>query len=753
MNQAVFSQVRFRILLLVHLIFIQTVSAQEAGFRIQSKQGKAPLAEVSVHTADFSFSRMSDETGFVSLSGMPDSVSRLWITAIGYQTMVVKTEGLSGSLLEMVPRITTLNDVLINASARTGVFKTISDFDIQLRPVLNSQEVLRLVPGLFIGQHAGGGKAEQIFLRGFDLDHGTDINISVDGMPVNMVSHAHGQGYADLHFVIPELIEKVSFNKGPYEVDKGNLTTAGYVAFKTRNYLSDNFIKLEAGQFNTFRAIAAVNLLNSSAVEKGRSLYLAGEGTFSRGYFESPQNFGRWNGMMKYHGKVGRRGTLTALISTFTSKWNASGQIPDRAVADGRIGFFGAIDNDEGGNTGRVNTSLEYNHRFGDGSTLKQQIFHSRYDFELYSNFTFYKEDPINGDQIRQKERRDIVGHQLEYRRAHQLFAKDAHLEAGVQTRYDMIQNVELSRTRQRNIVTAPMALGDIRELNTGVFVEDKIILNPKWDLSAGVRFDVFSQQYADKLTSLDRHASSSIVSPKLKLNWRPNDRLQLYWNNGQGFHSNDARVAVIQNGRDVVTPALGSDLGGILKWGRHTMIQGALWYLWMQQEFVYVGDEGVVEPGGRTRRYGIDLSIRHEMFRHFYADLDLSLASPQALEVPREESFLPLAPRFTSVGGITYRKESGWNGSLRYRYMADRPANEFNSVVAKGYMVTDAILNYQHQRWEAGLSIQNLFNVRWKETQFDTESRLMNEANPVSEIHFTPGTPFFARLSFMLRF
>ena len=182
-------------------------------------------------------------------------------------------------------------------------------------------------------------------------------------------------------------------------------------------------------------------------------------------------------------------------------------------------------------------------------------------------------------------------------------------------------------------------------------------------------------------------------------------------------------------------------------------MLQSALWHLLLDQEFIYVGDEGVVEPGGQTRRVGIDVSARYEVIKNLFADVDISLANPRALDVPKSDSYLPLAPRFSSVGGFTYRKEYGWNGSLRYRFMDNRPANEDNSTIAKGYFIIDAAINYSKKRWEAGLSIQNVLNTKWKETQFDTESRLQNEPAPVSEIHFTPGTPFFARASFTVFF
>ncbi len=747
---------RKQFLFSVVLLFITvTIFSQSLpkGITIYSEAGKTPLPDVTVYTSDFSFAEITDENGFVSFKNLPANAKKIIISAIGFETKNLMLTEITNTTIWLQSKITTLNDVVVRASSKTGIFKTISDLDIHIRPIVNSQEILRMVPGLFIGQHAGGGKAEQIFLRGFDLDHGTDIHLSVDGLPVNMVSHAHGQGYADLHFVIPELIDKVNFSKGPYYTDKGNLATAGYVAFKTKNYLEKNFFKLEGGQYNTVRAITGINLLPSGNSERNQSLYFAGEGSFTKGYFDSPQDFSRFNGMIKYHGKTGNNSTLTALVSGLTSKWNASGQIPDRAVADGTIGFFGAIDNNEGGNTSRYNASAELMHNLGNGAVIKNQLFYSRYLFELYSNFTFFKEDPVNGDQIRQKEARDILGYNLSYQQDNNIGNKKGQFSTGAQLRYDIIDNIELTRTKNRTVNTQPIMLGDINELNAGVFAQEKVVLNSKWDIAAGIRLDYFTNKYNDKLASTEQSSNSVIVSPKLNLNYRMNDKVQLYWYSGQGFHSNDTRVAVVQNGRDVVTPAWGSDVGGIFKLGKKAMLQTAVWYLWMKQEFVYVGDEGVVEPGGKTQRIGWDLSLRYELSKSLYADADITLTNPRALEVDKAESYLPLAPRFTSVGGITYRKEKGWNGSLRYRYMANRPANEDNSVIAKGYFVADAAINYTKNKWEAGISVQNLFNTKWKETQFDTESRLQNETTPVSEIHFTPGTPFFARLSFSLFF
>jgi hypothetical protein len=572
-------------------------------------------------------------------------------------------------------------------------------------------------------------------------------------MPVNMVSHAHGQGYADLHFVIPELIERVNFDKGPYYADKGNFTTAGFVDFKTKNYLENNFVKLEGGQFNTFRAITGINILKVKDRKRNQSLYFAGEGSYTRGYFESPQKFNRLNGLLKYHGSLGNQSTLTGIVSGFTSKWNASGQIPERSVADGTVGYFGAIDNTEGGRTSRYNASIEMVNNLTDGSVLKHSIFYTRYLFELYSNFTFFKEDPVNGDQIRQKEARDILGYTSSFKKDYRFAGIETQTTAGIQIRYDIIKNNELSRTKGRSATMAELQFGDLNETNAAAYLSQKLLLNKKIDITTAVRYDQFYNRYDDKLNNEKLLSNAGLLSPKLNVNYHLNPKVHLYLYNGRGFHSNDTRVAVVQGTKKTLPPAWGTDIGGIFKIGNKLLFQSALWYLWLDQEFVYVGDEGVVEGGGRTRRVGADASVRYEVLKNLYADVDVNLALPTALNVPKEENNIPLASKFTSVGGLTYRKLSGINGSLRYRWMGDRPANEFNSLTAKGYIVVDAAINYTQKKWEGSLAIQNIMNTKWKETQFDTESRLHNEATPVSEIHFTPGTPFFARLSFTFLF
>jgi outer membrane receptor protein involved in Fe transport len=696
---------------------------------------------------------VTNELGQYRFADLRAGTYHLVLSHLGYQAMTVAVTLTEDQRASVATRLLAtqveLSEVAVSAD-RPQEQQLISALDIKLRPVTNSQEILRLVPGLFIGQHAGGGKAEQLFLRGFDLDHGTDIRLSVDGMPVNMVSHAHGQGYADLHFVIPELVQAVDFGKGPYNPEQGNLATAGWVNFRTRTALDSSFAKVEVGQHDTYRAVAAVDLLGVKGRERQQSAYVAAEYSFSNGYFDNPQHFNRLNLVGKYHGHLTPATRLTLTGSTFYSKWNHSGQIPDRAVESGLVDWFGSVDPSEGGETGRSNFNAELLTVTPAGNLLRNQFFYSRYAFELYSNFTFFRDDSLNGDQIRQKEARQLFGYNGSFSRTHTLGRLPLTSTVGLQYRQDLNDHTELSHTKDRSKTLEQRQLGDINELNAGAYLDEALQLSPRLNLSAGVRFDIFRNQYLDRLAtpmSISR-TGAAIVSPKLNLYYTPSPGLQFYLKSGKGFHSNDTRVVVAQNGREVLPTAYGTDLGLVFKPFARLLVNAAAWYLWLAQEFVYVGDEGVVEPSGQTRRQGLDLSLRYQLTRHLYADADLSAAKPRAIGAEPGQAYLPLAPTFTSTGGLSVQGLGRFSGSLRYRYLADRPANEDNSLVAKGYFVTDLQANYTRSCYQLGLSVQNLFNTRWKETQFATESRLAGEAASVTEIHFTPGTPLFARIS-----
>jgi outer membrane receptor protein involved in Fe transport len=712
-----------------------------------------PLQGVTVQLVGLGKAALTDELGRYRFDKLVASPYKIELSHLGYAPFVQEISITDDQTTHVQTSLTaapvTLSTVTVSA-LKTNTQQLISSLDIRLRPITNSQEILRLVPGLFIGQHAGGGKAEQIFLRGFDLDHGTDIRLTVDGMPVNMVSHAHGQGYADLHFVIPELMDGVDFRKGPYSTDKGNLATAGWADFRTRTALDRSFVKLEAGQFNTYRAVAGLDLLGAHETAKKQSAYLASEYAYSDSYFDNPQQFKRVNVLGKYHRHMGENTNLTLTASTFWSKWNHSGQIPDRAVASGLIDWFGSIDPTEGGETSRTNVNAQLVTVTPRNHTIRNQFFYSNYNFELYSNFTFFLNDSINGDQIRQKEHRNLFGYNGSYTTQATLGKTSWTTTLGAQYRQDITRETELSNTKNRTETLDQRQYGHVNEINAALYADEVIQVSSRFSINAGIRVDFFRSGYDDLIASpvTARRVTQAIVSPKLNVYYTLNPHLQLYVNTGKGFHSNDARVVTAQNGREILPGAYGSDAGIIIKPFPRLFINAAAWYLYLKQEFVYVGDEGVVEPSGRSRRMGLDLSVRYQLTDHLFADVDLNTAKPRSLDAETGQNYLPLAPVFTSTGGLSLQTHHGFSGSLRYRYMADRPASEDNSIVAKGYFLTDMQANYARKSYSIGLTVQNLLNTRWKETQFNTESRLKGETAPVEEIHFTPGTPFFARLS-----
>lgn len=677
----------------------------------------------------------------------------LKISALGYDsrsyTIEVKEEETAQLAAVLQRSMINLSEVIIAEPGDVGTsMQTISKIDIDLRPTKSSQDILRMIPGLVTAQHAGGGKAEQIFLRGFDIDHGTDIRLSVDGMPVNMVSHAHGQGYADLHFLTPEAIDYVDFNKGPYYASQGDFTTAGYANFKTKNAIDQSSVKLEGGMFDSYRMVGMFDLLGKEAKAKNQNAYISSEYMYTNGYFESPQNFNRVNLMGKYHGIIGDDKILTVSLSTFSSKWDASGQIPERAVEEGLITRFGAIDNKEGGKTSRTNANIIFSKILEKGGILKNQVFLINYNFELFSNFTFFLEDSINGDQIKQKESRYIYGYNGSYLKTSRLFGKKLKSEIGLQLRYDDIRNSELSHTAQRKFLIEPLAFGQTKELNAGAYIDESLNITEKLIVNAALRFDQFQFEYVNDLDSVYTQTvkTSNILSPKLNLFYNVNTNFQLYLKTGTGFHSNDARVVTAGAARNTLPRAAGADFGAFFKPVKRLLVNAAVWILDLEQEFVYVGDAAVIEPSGYTRRYGADLSLRYQVLPWLFFDIDGNYTVPRSLDDPAGKNYIPLAPTITSIGGLTAKFKNGFSAAVRYRHVGDRPANPENTVTAKGYTVFDAVVNYTRPKYALGLTMENLSNVEWNEAQFDTESRLKGEAQPVSELHFTPGTPFYLK-------
>lgn len=673
----------------------------------------------------------------------------LVVTHVGFETFKIVISTLGDPItLKLKEQVIELSNVTISPSL--DAINLFSKIDLGVAPVANSQEILQRVSGLVLGQHAGGGKAEQIFLRGFDIDHGTDIDITVDGLPVNMVSHAHGQGYADLHFLIPETIAKIDFGKGPYYANHGNFTTAGYAAFRTKKRLKNSSVKVQYGRFNSKRIVGLFNLKSSD----DESSYIATELSTSDGPFESSQNFYRLNLMGKYSKKLQNNATISILFSHFDSQWDASGQIPQRLVDAGIISRFGAVDDTEGGFTSRSNMKLNFDKKISSQSYINNTIYFSKYDFELFSNFTFFLYDALNGDQIRQRENRKIFGYNSVWGNFFQLGNFSGQIKAGIGARHDVIMDVELSNTINRSEIQDYLALGDITETNISGYLVGEIEVGEML-ISPSVRVDLFDFTYEDETIPQynPQSLSKPFISPKLNLLFNQSEDLQFYLKTGIGFHSNDTRVVVARNGEEIIPSAYGADLGMILKPTPKILLNAALWTLRLDQEFVYVGDAGIVEPSGKTKRQGLDLGLRYQISNNLFLFSDVNYTSAKATDQPEGEDQIPLAPSFTATGGINLVNYNGFNGGARLRLITDRPANEDNSIVARGYSIIDTNINYTIGRFNLSVAVRNVLNQEWNETQFATESRLQTETDSVEEIHFTPGSPRAFETSLTYRF
>ncbi|WP_094123013.1 TonB-dependent receptor [Hymenobacter lapidarius] len=723
-----------------------------------------PLAGVSVGLQGQSGGTATDALGNFRLAGVAPGTYTLRVGALGYRGASQAVTLAAGETRAMPFTIAasalSLAEVTVSQPRDPNQsLAAINQIDKVLRPVNSAQDLLRLVPGLFIAQHAGGGKAEQIFLRGFDVDHGTDFAVSVDGLPVNMVSHAHGQGYADFHFVIPETVEQLKVYKGPYTARFGDFVTAGAGEFSTKTRLDDSQVKLEVGRFDTYRALVMLDLLGNNNrhlfSKKPESAYVAAEYNFTNAYFDQPQDFRRFNGLAKYTGQLSDRTSLTLLGSHFTSSWDASGQIPESAVREGIISRFGSIDPTEGGDTDRTNASVVLTTGLPGDAIIRQQLYYSRYNFNLFSNFTFFLNDEENGDEINQTDDRNLYGYTGTYDRDDRLGARNLHTTFGLGTRID---DTDLTLRRAvRRTITDTITAGKVFEQNINAYLDETLTLTDRLTLNAALRADVFVFDFRGIITNDDGNLeplrgrkTRARVSPKLNLYYQLTPTVQLFARSGYGFHSNDARGVVrgTVNG-NALPRAIGYEAGSTFKPLPGVVVNAALWALHLEDELVYVGDEAVVESAGRTRRYGADLSVRYQLTRALFADVDLNYNHGRLVGVAEGQNFIPLAPRFTSVGGLTLKNPQGFSASLRYRHLDSRAANEDNSIRARGYFLFDGVVSYTQSRFQIGATAENLLNVDWNEAQFANPSRLRGQTTPVEEqLHFTPGTPFFIKVN-----
>jgi hypothetical protein len=633
--------------------------------------------------------------------------------------------------------------------------------DFELRPHNTTWEILNNLPGLLAGQHAGGGKAMQYFLRGFDNDHGTDIAIFVDGIPVNMVSHAHGQGYADLNFLIPQVIDYVDFYKGPYFSQWGDFANSGTVNFITKERAVENSLEAIGGFFNTMRYTSVL----SPKIGPIQTL-VANEIYFSDGPFKNPENFTKYNFFGKFTIDPTPESKLSLWTSVYTGDWDASGQIPLRAVHSGQLNRFGAIDPSEGGRSDRENLNLIYTDTPSPQESWYVQLYGSRYKLTLFSNFTFFRFDPVRGDGINQDDSRWLYGGRVRYSRLWNFAAVPTQSTIGIETRNDDADVGLFHQEKRQRFATTNKV--NVVERSFSGYLQQEFFLRDWLRFQAGLRGDFFLFDVDNRLPPnatdailVQGNASDGIVSPKANLILSPFANRNSLWRNtefflnfGMGFHSNDARDAV-QPGGTALVRSTGGELGVRTNLWEKLDLAAALWILDLDSELVFVGDEGTTEASGPTQRWGIDFETRYQIFPWLFADFDLTYADPRFRVTGKA---IPLAPILLMSGGLTANLTDGFSAALRLKHLGDRPANEDRSLTAHGYTVLDLLLRYRWRNLEASIEVLNFTDHDWRETQFATDSCLRQEVgvdprcpasgggDGISDINFVSGYPINLR-------
>ena len=615
-------------------------------------------------------------------------------------------------------------------SASTGV---VTQQQLDARTVYRPAELLEAAPGLIVSQHSGEGKANQFYLRGFNLDHGTDLRTTVDGMLVNQRSHAHGQGWSDLNFLIPELATQLTYSKGPYRADAGDFGAAGAMEVRYADQLDHGVVSAGVGQHGYRRVLLA----DSPELGRGNLLY-ALEAFHNDGPFTRGDDYRKLNGVLRYsQGSAANGFNVTAMA--YKARWNATDQVPQRAVTDGRLGRFDSVDATDGGSSHRYSLSGAWRADSDAGATSINGYVLSN-QLTLYSNFTYFLDDPVNGDQFAQPDRRVTSALNAEHRWG-------GGYRVGLQLQNDNIHNglyktaarERLSTTREDHIV----------ETSAAVFVEKASRWTPYLRTVAGVRLDHYRFDVDSDLAANSGRSSANKASPTLSLILGPWKKTEVYLNAGTGFHSNDARGTTIRidpasgDAVDPVTPlarAKGMELG--LRTEAVTGLQSSLslYRLDFDSELVFVGDAGTTEAGRPSRRTGFEFSNYYKPNKWLTVDADIAFARGRFADADAAGQRIPGAVEGVASLALAVDHVGPWFGALQLRYFGPRPLIENNSVRSRATSTVNGRIGYRltpHMKIE--LEGFNLANRRDSAIDYFYASRLKDEAVAVEDVHFHP--------------
>ena len=666
-------------------------------------------------------------------------------------------------LLAHVPEDSVLEEVKVlgrrldlGGEARSASEGVVGQEDLALRPLLRPGDVLESIPGLIMTQHSGSGKGNQMFLRGFNLDHGTDFATFVDGMPVNLPTHGHGQGYTDINFLIPELIRTIDYVKGPYHAELGDFSSAGGARIRTFRELPEGGLTLGIGEYGYRRILAAAS-------------HLAGSGTWL-GAFEFKHYDGPWtdidedartiNALLRWSGENGSLDYgVTAMF--FDADWNSADQVPERAVTQGLIDPYGSLDTTLGGATRRSSLST-YLNREAANHRDEFNAWVIAYDLDLWSNFTYLLDDPVEGDQFQQVDQRMIYGG--DWARYWTTGGSGGHLHhrLGIQFRLDDIDPVGLLRTRKREPLSVTR-LDTVRETTLGAYYELEWRFAESWRAVFGLRADQFWFDVDSDTPENSGSESDGIVSPKASLAYRVSEQVEAYASAGFGFHSNDARGTTITvdpvtgEAAEPVDPLVrsrGGELGLRVHDAGGWYASLALWILDLDSELLFVGDAGITEPSRPSQRWGVEFNNTWSLTDVWRLEADFAWTDARFTDPSPDGDHIPGAIRSVITGAVSADWPSGWFGSLRLRYFGEAPLIEDDSVSSSGSTMLNALLGWSNPSWMLRLEVLNLLDSTDHDIDYFYASRLPGEpAAGIEDIHFHIFEPRQFRLQATWRF
>lgn len=648
----------------------------------------------------------------------------------------------------------TSNHALIGtaSSASEG---TVSGEELASRPLLRPAEVMEAVPGLIVSQHSGSGKANQYYLRGFNLDHGTDFATSLMSMPLNMPTHGHGQGYLDLQFLIPELIDRIQYRKGPLAADVGDFATAGSAAIDYVRTLDAPFADLAIGADGYRRGLIA----GSSRTGEGTLLH-ALELTGSDGPWDLPEDLSKRNALLRYSQGSRDHGWSVSAMA-YASSWNATDQVPQRALASGQVSRFGNIDPSDGGKTERYSLSWEWAQR-GQHQQQRANAYVVDSSLNLWSNFTYCLSDIAltgncnRGDQFEQVDRRQIYGGGLSQAWQMTWLNRPTELTVGLQGRFDDIGEVALNTSSQRQR-TGTIRQDRVQEGSLGLYAEQKTQWLAKFRSVVGLRGDAYRFDVNSDRTINSGQRNAQIASPKLALIFGPWRQTEYYLQASSGFHSNDARGVTSRINPDFRDPGFLSateradplvrarsyELGLRTAIVPRLQTSLALWQLDLASELLFIGDAGTTEASSPSRRRGIELANYWTPNERITLDADAALSKARFRNDSAGGRLIPGSIEKTASVSASWNGTGAWSGGIRLRYFGPRPLIEDGSVNSKGSTLTNLQMTYAaSKRLTLRLDALNVFDRKVSDIDYFYESQLAGEAAPVEDLHTHPAEP-----------